>query len=168
KKVKQQKSYRKQRLQKSNGFNKPAFLTAQRDAHTIIAEARQKPSPLKQRIFEKRNLKDENSERETSKTQTTAQPTLNFSEIAQALPQKIDEVKTQVSTSVQQQPERVKRVFVSAKDDLKKRSVEQLSPSINNAKDAIEPTVERTIKAPLRQLLKRIEDALHNAIKALS
>ncbi|MEM6597825.1 MAG: hypothetical protein AAF635_06585 [Cyanobacteria bacterium P01_C01_bin.69] len=88
--------------------------------------------------------------------------------LKQQLPKKIDQLKAELHTRLQRQPEQLKRTVAATKADLQKRSEEIVSNPLNsNLLSGVKEFVQRNIKTPLSRVLRRIGIAAQETAEQL-
>ncbi|MEL6161200.1 MAG: hypothetical protein AAFR18_18480 [Cyanobacteria bacterium J06627_32] len=114
-----------------------------RNPYSIIAAARQKHSPLQAQSI--------------SFDKPAISPSID------QLTERISRAKTQLASDIKQHPKRLRDKLAIATADLQKQSTRKLKDSTNN----IRALFQKRIKAPLRNLLQKIEAAAHKAAEQL-
>ncbi|MEL6603537.1 MAG: hypothetical protein AAFP20_09975 [Cyanobacteria bacterium J06614_10] len=132
---------KKQKIQPKKSFTRQA--PKRRDPHSIVAAARQKHSPLQGR-------------------------SISFKEPAIVLQIKqwagqIASTKQRIASDIKQQPEQIRAVLMIATADLQKQSTRKLKTHADN----VHSLFQDKIKAPLRNLFKKIEAAAHETVVRL-
>ena len=114
-----------------------------RDPYSIVAAARQKHSPLQGRSV------------------SFGKPAIG-PQVKQWTEQ-ISSTKQQLASGIKQQPKQIREVLAIATADFQKQSTQKLKNHANN----IHTLFQEKIKAPLRNLFKKIEDAAHETVVRL-
>ena len=125
--------------------NREPYISQHRDPRVILETARKKHSPLQGRDLNVRlNVK------------TFSPDTLNIRKPGLAslkqLPEKISQIKNELHSNIQQQPEQLKRILTTTKTDLQQRSAAQISGPL----DRVKTFIQRSVKDPLSHLLRKV------------
>jgi len=147
------------RAQKRNSTKiRSAFSSEHKDPHVILKAAKKKHSPLQGRNL---TIESFNADKVNIRAPEIAPLAQQISEKIDQL--KIDQLKADLRTNLQQQPEQLRQVMAAAKTDIQQRSADKISGPLNNLKALI----QRNIKDPLSRLLRKVSAAAQETAEQL-